>query len=152
MLAKTVLEEKNELLDNMARVIADLRAREKRLEKDLAELKGELRGIRERALQEGIRNLVEEVVLLADACGHGKDSADGFLAQRLIRLFQERYGLEIIEGDCSQVDPLLHQVIEVLHCPGQGSSVQVQARGFRLRGRLIRPALVKVLQGTREQE
>lgn len=121
------------------------------LAKTVLEEKSELQGTREQALQDGIRKLVEEVVSLLDACGHRKDGADGLLAQRLIRLFQDRYGLEIIEGDCGQVDPLLHQVIEVVRCPGQGSSVQIQARGFRLRGRLIRPALVKVLRGTRER-
>ena len=87
MLVKTVLEEKNELLDQKDRIIQELRNRQRQLETEL-ELKDELdqTTLREEALQEGIRLVVAEVVALASQYETGGQVLDKSLASRLIQL------------------------------------------------------------------
>lgn len=156
MLAKTVLEEKSEHLEQKDRTIRELRTQHGRLEAELEELKSELERIeterttlREEAVEEGMRRVIAEVVTLASEYEAGVQALDRSLASRLIYLFQERYGLEVIAGTPTRVDPERHRVIEVVEAPeGVGySSIRVLARGFRLEGKTIKSALVKVIKG-----
>ena len=155
MLVKTVLEEKNELLDQKDRIIQELRNRQRQLETEL-ELKDELdqTTLREEALQEGIRLVVAEVVALASQYETGGQVLDKSLASRLIQLFQDRYDLEVIAGAPTRIDPECHRVIEVVPAPEaeRCSSIRVLSRGFRIAGKTIKPALVKVIKGEAESK
>jgi molecular chaperone GrpE (heat shock protein) len=111
MLAKTVLEEKSELLDRKEELIRGLRSHNKRLEGELEELRGESRR------REG----------------------------ELIRLFQERYSLEVLNSAAGGIDPQIHQVVIAENGPQCDASLQVLRNGFRLEGKVIRPALVGVM-------
>jgi hypothetical protein len=130
MLAKSVLEEKSELLDRKEFLIRQLRSHNQRLEAELEELRGQSsrregeleRGL-ERARREGIRDVVEAVVCLAADYEGQEAGMNGSLAARLVRLLDERYALEVLSG---------------------AAGVQVLRSGFRLEGKLIRPALVEV--------
>ena len=154
MLAKTVLEEKNELLDQKDQLIQELMGRGRQLEQEVEELKKELTRseseadkMRDQAVQEGAGRVVAEVVHLISEYEPGDRSVDRTLVTRLMRLFQERYALEVIEGTPAAIDPRIHHVLEVAHNPLERSSLQVLEKGFRLAGRTIKPALLRVIKG-----
>jgi len=153
MLAKSVLEEKSELLEQKEAAIRRLCSRNRELEAELEELRGELKRCArelkssgEKGRRDGIRSVVAEVVrLVADYEAPQAGAAKG-LALRVIRLFQESYGLEVVENAAGTVDPQIHQVIVAEGDPQGGTSIQVLRKGFRLEGTVIRPALVKVVE------
>jgi len=73
------------------------------------------------------------------------------LASRLIRLFREKYGLQVIDTVSKNVDPGLHRVIEVVRRSDTDQPrLEVVAKGYRVDGKVIRPALVKVIEGPLE--
>ena len=157
MLAKSVMEEKSELLEQKEEVIRQLRHRQRQLDAELGETRRELElctreleSSRERARREGIRYVVEQVVCLAADYEVPDTGAGTGLAVRLIGLFQEKYGLEVVESAAEGVDPQIHQVIVAEHDPQGRTSIQVLRKGFRLAGKVIRPALVKVVEGNPE--
>ncbi len=145
MLAKTVLEEKNEQLEAKDLEIRELASRQRLLLEEVEELKDELeRSSREHAEArregrlEGAREVVEEVVgVLAD---WGPEEPK--LAARLLAVLGKKHGLEVIDGLPRQLDPRLHRVLEVSQSTEAG--IQLLARGFRLGERVLRPALVRV--------
>jgi molecular chaperone GrpE (heat shock protein) len=154
MLAKSVLEEKSELLDRKQDLIRQLRSHNKRLEGELEELRGqpsrregELQRDLERARREGVRDVVEAVVCVAADYEGQEAGIDGSLAARLVRLLQERYALEVLSSAAGGIDPQIHQVVIAEQDPGGSFSVQVLRHGFRLEGKVIKPALVKVVKG-----
>jgi len=146
MLAKTVLEEKNELLAKQERTIRDLKETVRRLQEDLQALLAERAQWRESGRQEGCLQVVAEAARMAGEHLGREDDRWG-LAYRLIRHFAERYGLELIDRAAGAVDPELHQVVEVVEDPLQESSMQILALGIRLGGRTVQPALVRVIRG-----
>jgi molecular chaperone GrpE (heat shock protein) len=152
MLAKTVIEEKNVLLDQKDEEIRKLRSREQGLQSRLVRAEEELQGFEaekaaavEQAFDRGRRESVAEVVRLA--ADYSQDGQEGSraLAGRLIRLFRDKYGLEVIDRVASRIDPEVHKVLEVVR-GREGSGAQVVSRGYRMEGKLIRPALVKVFE------
>jgi molecular chaperone GrpE (heat shock protein) len=146
MLAKTVLEEKNELLARQERTIRELKETVRLLEEDLKALLAERDRWQESGRQEGRSQVVVEAARMAGEYLGREDERWG-LASRLIRNFAERYGLELIDQAAGTVDPELHQVVEVVEEPLQKPSVQILARGFRLGGKTVQPALVRVIKG-----
>jgi molecular chaperone GrpE (heat shock protein) len=145
MLAKTVLEEKNEVLEAKDRQLRELTTRLRNLTEDFEELKAELEAssrecseVRRSAYLEGASQVVEEVVgVLAD---WGPEEPK--LAAHLLAMLREKHGLEVIEGVPEKLDPHLHRVLEVSRESQSGT--KVLAKGFRLEGRVLRPALVGV--------
>ena len=143
MLAKTVLEEKNELLAHQERTIRNL-------QETVEALRAEGARWRESGRQEGSVQVVAEAARLA--VEHLRMEDRWSLAARLIRHFQERYGLEVIEQAGGTVDPELHQVVEVVEAAGQAPSLQILAPGFRLNGKTVQPALVRVIRAKAAEE
>ena len=138
MLAKTMLEEKNELIDRKDIAIRELETRLKQRDAELAEAGEEL----QRCM--GRMEIIGEVVRLA---ADYDQSGTSNLASRLIRLFRDRYGLEVIDGAAEHIDPDVHRVIEVVRREERGETgFEVLARGFKMNGKVIRPALVKVIE------
>jgi molecular chaperone GrpE (heat shock protein) len=154
MLAKSVLEEKNELLEGKERIIVELRSKANALEAELETVRDELERraaelsvIRKASRQEGILSVVEEVVRIA-ADYHSRDGGESIkLACRLFRVFHERYGLEVLESVADGIDPEIHRVVELDYDPEGDSSIQVLSKGYQIAGRVIRPMLVKVIRG-----
>lgn len=149
MLAKTVLEEKNEILDRKDERIRELSSRERRLESELAEMREQLEAAargndqeREAAYRRGIRKVAAEVALLAL---DGEDGSGG-LSVRLIRLLERDYGMEIIDRVALPVDPRVHHVIEVVQSHEAVPHAEVLAKGIVLNGTPVRPALVRVFE------
>lgn len=160
MLAKTVLEEKNELLDEKDRLIRELRSQLTQREVELEELRAELKSserdrmvAEEEAVLKGKYRIVAEVIEFAAEYERGDEESENRLASRLIELFQQRYGLEVISGTPLKVDPQIHRVIEVVH-PKHSEvfpAIRVLTKGFRLAGRTIKPALVRVIGPGKEE-
>ena len=153
MLAKAVLEEKNEILDQKERTIRELRTNVEQVESEIETLheelercRFELSGIRETALKEGFVQIVTEVVQMLSDRLVGDTNPGLDLAIRLLGLFREKYGLEVIEEPPEKIDPEIHRVIVVDYDPEAEPTIQVLARGFRLGGKTLAPALVKVIQ------
>jgi molecular chaperone GrpE (heat shock protein) len=153
MLAKTVLEEKNELIDRKDDLIQEYRARENELRRELEMVRSELErcrderaNLREAARHEGARGVVEEVVRVAADYDGCEDSAAADLTRRLITLFQHDYGLEILAAVPARIDPAIHRVVEVGFQREEKQSIQILARGYRLDQRVLRPMLLRVLR------
>jgi molecular chaperone GrpE (heat shock protein) len=164
MLAKTVLEEKNEIIDQKDRIIRELYSKEKDLELELATFKNEIesaKGMLRRyvdlnktehgkILQSGTQKVIADVVAItadyADSLpavtGRGPE-IDGSLAARLIDLFVEKYDLEVLDGVPEAIDPKIHQVIEVSEDPCAEPALVQLSKGYKIGRKVIRPLRLK---------
>jgi molecular chaperone GrpE (heat shock protein) len=147
MLAKTVLEEKNQIIDRKDRTIRGLLSELEALKQELQNSARQLDGVRKSAHQQGMRTAIEDIICLVACYQDPGAGVENMLAARLIMLFKEKYGLEVLENAPVTIDPEIHQVIEVEQAADGGSSIQVISKGFRIAGKLIRPMRVKVIKG-----
>jgi molecular chaperone GrpE (heat shock protein) len=162
MIAKTVIEEKNELLDRKDRTIRELETRLQQLQtgalasqQELERCWADTEAAREEALKKGRMEAIGEVVGLAadyEYDGHRSGTCLN-LASRLIQMFREKYGLQVIDTVSENVDPGLHRVIEVVHSSAENEpGLKVLAKGYHVNGKVIRPALIKVIEEPTEPE
>jgi molecular chaperone GrpE len=128
--------ERDEYRDTLLRLKAEFDNFRKRTAREQTE-------VRERAAE----GLVEKLLVVLDACdaavGHG--SADVEPIAKMLLEVLERDGLERMAPEGQPFDPNQHDA--VLHEPGDdGESVVVEAlrTGYVWRGRVLRPAMVKV--------
>ena len=121
------------------------------------------RTTRERDQERGLAgvDLITKVLILADDFDRAIDSrpaglegdawADGIAAiDRKLRLLLESEGVTAVEAAAgSPFDPHEHEAVTAIPGTGlpDGSIVQEVRRGYRLRDRVIRPALVVVAAG-----
>ena len=159
MLAKSVIEEKNEILDQKDEIIRELAARARTLENDNEELRLALsRSMRHdeiiRAEERGsvLNVVISDVVRIAADYEDVHGSSSTGLASRIFGLFQEKYDLRVIEEQPQAVNPSLHHVVEVDHSGASTGSIEVLSSGYRLGETVIRPALVKVILGVRQSD
>ena len=54
------------------------------------------------------------------------------------------YGLEIIDGPADEVDPKIHQVVEVAN--GEKGDVVMLARGYKVGEKILSPMKVRVIK------
>jgi molecular chaperone GrpE (heat shock protein) len=156
MLAKSVIEEKNETLDRKDRTIRELSSRVRTLETNTEELRAALsRSVRrdemvraeERATT--LDDVISDVVRITADYEDVYGSSSTGPASRIYALFQEKYGLRVIAEPPQSVNPQLHHVVEVAHSGARSGSIEVLSNGYRLGETVIRPALVKVVLGVR---
>jgi molecular chaperone GrpE len=131
-----VTAERDSFLDDSRRIAADFSNFRRQVEKRNAEL-------REYASAE----LVEKLLPTLDACeaaiAHGSDDVAAVFASLLGTL--EREGLERVHPDGEPFDPNRHEA--VIHEEGDVEAPTVAAvlrTGYAWKGRVIRPAMVKV--------
>jgi len=57
-----------------------------------------------------------------------------------------RAGLTVVDTNGQMFDPYLHQAVETVNAPGRREHeiVEELQRGYKLKDRLLRPAMVKV--------
>lgn len=148
MLAKSVLEEKNELLDLKDRTIRELHSKVRRLELQVEEHRRELcrqSELGECAFVAGCRQVVAEVLRVVAPYDRPEAGPAAVLAGRLVALFCDSYGLDVVEDAPGHIDPEVHQVVEAFKTVGGGRRrVYVMSRGYRLGDRVLQPALVRV--------
>lgn len=131
-----VVSERDEYRDSLVRLQADFENYKKRVSKQADEL-------RDRAAESLVEKLLPVLDTAELAIAHG--GGDG-VAQLCATLFSvlEREGLERIDKAGEPFDPNCHDA--VAHEPGEGGQevAEVMRSGYRWRGRVLRPAMVKV--------
>jgi hypothetical protein len=146
MLAKAVLEEGNEHLENADGALLSLHGRERALRAELAHLRIEAAALAARAgdvartaRERGVLDAVCQVITAVSAV---EETAE---AEAFVALLAERHGVESIETADLPLDPHRFRVIEWRR--GPEDRVEVLRRGYRLGGDVLRPALVRVIVG-----
>jgi molecular chaperone GrpE len=134
----TATNERDEFKDHLLRLQADFDNYRKRVQKELGEAG-------DKALK-----FVEELLPVLDAVdaarAHGANEVDQ-VAGLLVDLLAKQ-GLERVGADGDVFDPTLHDA--VMHETGDDdvqTVAQVLRAGWRWRGRVLRPAMVKVIGG-----
>jgi molecular chaperone GrpE len=131
-----LLAERDEYRDTLLRVKAEFDNYRKRTARDEVE-------VRERAAA----SLAEKLLVVLDACdaaiGHGASDVEP-IAKVLGELL-EREGLVRLAPEGEPFDPNHHEA--VMHEPGEGGDsvvVETLRTGYEWKGRVLRPAMVKV--------
>lgn len=144
--------EKRELMDRLLRSQAELDNFRKRTHKEKEEIR-----------QHGAENLIRSLLPTLDGFEHALQHRDenvpeaffqGFeLIYRELREVLRRAGLEPVETEGKLFDPYVHQAVETVKAPGhkEHEIVGEMQRGYKLKGKLIRPAIVKVAMGDGEK-
>jgi molecular chaperone GrpE len=142
------LAENKDLYERLLRKQAEMDNFRKRTQKEKEEL-------RQHAAEELIRSLLPTLDGFERALGHRDDSVPGAFYQGLELIYRElrevlaRAGVTPIETSGQLFDPHLHQAVETVDAPGRREHeiVQEMQRGYRLKNKLLRPAIVKVAIG-----
>ena len=144
--------EKRELMDRLLRSQAELDNFRKRTHKEKEEIR-----------QHGAENLIRSLLPTLDGFERALQHRDenvpeaffqGFeLIYRELREVLRRAGLEAVETEGKLFDPYVHQAVETVNAPGhrEHEIVGEMQRGYKLKGKLIRPAIVKVATGDGEK-
>jgi len=157
-LKKELLEEQirsKELLNRLKYAQADLENYRKRAEKEMAEA-GEtsLMGLVGRLLV--VLDELSLAVKHAEAGGNGDALGEGFrMIQRNLEAALESVGVERIEALGRHFDPSLYEAAEKVEGAAEGDEVVVIVElraGYTIRGKVLRPSLVKVGPAPREEE
>lgn len=135
----SLVAERDEYRDTLLRLKAEFDNFKKRSAREAGE-------VRERAAEA----LVEKLLVVLDACdaaiGHGAPDVEP-IAKMLLEVLG-RDGLDRLDPVGEAFDPNQHDA--VLHEPGDGTDegesvvVEVLRTGYALKGRVLRPAMVKV--------
>jgi molecular chaperone GrpE len=143
-----VLAEKKDLYDRLLRKQAELENFRKRTQKEKEDL-------RQYAAEDLVRSLLPTLDGFERALQHGDESVPPAFYQGLELIYRElrevlaRAGLTPIETDGQLFDPYLHQAVETVNAPGRRDHeiVEELQRGYKLKNKLLRPAIVKVAVG-----
>jgi molecular chaperone GrpE len=145
--------EKKDLYDRLLRKQAELDNFRKRVQKEKEEF-------RQHAAEDLIRSLLPTLDGFERALSHRDESVPESFYQGLELIYRElrevlgRAGLVPIETAGKLFDPHLHQAVETVEAPGhrEHEIVGELQRGYKLRHRLLRPAIVKVAVAARPGE
>jgi molecular chaperone GrpE len=147
-------QEKQDLYDRLLRKQAELDNFRKRVQRE-----------KEEFLQHATADLIRALLPVLDgferALAHRDSSTPEQFSQGVELIYRElletlnRAGVHPIETEGKTFDPHLHQAVETVESPGHRDQeiVEELQRGYRLRNRLLRPAIVKVaVEGKRKGE
>jgi molecular chaperone GrpE len=148
-----LLAEKKDLYDRLLRKQAELDNFRKRAQKEKEEF-------RQHAAEELIRSLLPTLDGFERALSHRDESVPESFYQGLELIYHElrevlgRAGLVAIETTGKLFDPHLHQAVETVEAPERREHeiVGELQRGYKLKHRLLRPAIVKVAVTARPGE
>jgi molecular chaperone GrpE len=153
-LRRNLAQEKEKVeryLANWQRAQADLENFKKRSEQE----KGEIAKFANAALMLNLLPTLDDLERALDSVSAklaGLTWVDGIrLIYRKLQLALEAYGLSPIESVGKDLDPALHEA--VLQGEGEeGKVIEELQRGYKLHDWVLRPAMVKVGQGKKEEE
>lgn len=133
------LEKKaEELENNWKRALADYKNLEKRVEED-----------RENWVLFANEGLIKKLLPIADnlekLAEHFNDKGADLIVKELRNVLQE-FGVEEIKTDGSEFDPMKMEAIEMVKGE-RNKVVETISKGYMLKDKLIRPAVVKVGNG-----
>jgi molecular chaperone GrpE len=148
---ETALAEKNDLYDRLLRKQAELENFRKRTQKEKEDL-------RQYAAENLIRSLLPTLDGFERALQHRDESVPATFYQGLELIYRElrevlgRAGLEPIDTAGELFDPYLHQAVETVNAPGRREHeiVEELQHGYKLKNKLLRPAIVKVAVGGKD--
>ena len=143
-----VLAEKQELYDRLLRKQAELENFRKRTQRKEEE-------VRQYAAENLIRSLLPTLDGFERALQHRDASVPEAFYQGLELIYRQfsevlgRAGLAPIDTTGQLFDPHLHQAVETVNAPGRRNQeiVEELQRGYKLKNKLLRPAIVKVAVG-----
>ena len=131
-----IIAERDEFRDTMLRVKAEFDNHRKRVARDDVEKR-----------EQAAAALAEKLLVVLDACdaaiAHG--AADVEPIAKMLGELLEREGLEWVMPAGDPFDPTEHEA--VMHEPGDGGDpvvIETLRIGYRWKGRVLRPAMVKV--------
>jgi molecular chaperone GrpE len=142
---RKLLAEKADLYDRLLRKQAELENTRKRLQRE-----------KEDFLQHATADLIRALLPVLDAFERALKHRDANVTEEFYQGVELIYrnllevlgraGLAPIETAAQLFDPHLHQAVETVEAPGHRDQeiVEELQRGYRLRHRLLRPAIVKV--------
>lgn len=144
-------QEREQLLDRLARLQAEFENARKREARERAEF-------RDFAVSGAIEQMLpalDNLKLALNAKGSTEQLRSG--VELIVRQMEEALrglGIQPIEAVGAQFDPRLHEAlgsIETTEAPDHQVMEEVR-RGYRLKDRLLRPALVRVASNNKQQE
>ena len=146
-----VLAEKQELYDRLLRKQAELENFRKRTQRKEEE-------VRQYAAENLIRSLLPTLDGFERALQHRDESVPEAFYQGLELIYRQfsevlgRAGLAPIDTAGQLFDPHLHQAVETVNAPGRRNQeiMEELQRGYKLKNKLLRPAIVKVAMGGRD--
>ena len=146
-----VLAEKKDLQDRLLRSQAEMDNFRKRTQKEKEE-------IRQHAAENLIRSLLPTLDGFERALQHRDESVPEAFFKGLELIYRElrevlnRAGLVAVETEGQMFDPYLHQAVETVDAPGhkENEIVEEMQRGYKLKSKLLRPAIVKVAMGGKD--
>lgn len=156
MLAKTALEEKHEQIDKKEKSIRELHKKNRKLEAELEEARDMLSDIEEtqRAndvadFSKGTEAVINDIIEIISRYDHvcGSENPNNELCkmvENILEIFVNGHGLEIIDGPADEVDPKIHQVVEVT--TGKKGDVVMLARGYKVGEKILSPMKVRVIK------
>jgi molecular chaperone GrpE len=145
--------------DSVGRVEADLEEARNQLLRTQADFDNyRKRMLREqtqmaaRASERLISKLLPVLDNFERAISHGEGGSGVQLVYKELRNALEQEGLEEIDAEGKAFDPNVHEALSVIEGPNAKESTvhEVHQRGYRLRDRVLRPAMVVVAQPARE--
>ena len=142
---KKLQEEKAQLYDRLLRKQAELDNFRKRVQREKEEF-------RQHATEDLIRTLLPTLDSFERALKHRDSNVPEAVYQGLEMIYREvqgvlsRAGLEAVEAKGKLFDPHLHQAVETVEAREHRDQeiVEELQRGYKLKHRLLRPAIVKV--------
>jgi molecular chaperone GrpE len=143
--------ERDELRDQVLRRRAEFENYRKRVERDKEQATGDARAQILSGLLPTIDNF--ERALQAPAAGDDSSLRNGVeLIYRNLTAYLESQGVVIKDPTGERFDPQIHQALMHEEVPGvaEGTIVETFRKGYFLKDRLLRPALVKVAKGADE--
>ncbi|MCK5095166.1 MAG: nucleotide exchange factor GrpE [Spirochaetes bacterium] len=158
MLARSALEEKHELIDRKDRIIRELMQKNRDIEADLKEVKAVLSDMEEmeksnevNSYNRGIEAVIGDILHILvryEAVFNIKSESNEMkmLIEGIFNLLEKQYGLEIMDGAPAEIDPEIHQVIEVIAGKGKGREIIQLSKGYRIGKKILSPVKLKVIE------
>ena len=116
--------------------------------------------MRQHGAEDLIRSLLPTLDSFERALQHRDESVPETYYQGLELIHREfrdvlgRAGLTALDTEGKLFDPYLHQAVETVNAPGhrEHEIVAEMQRGYKLKNKLLRPAIVKVAVGGESEE
>ena len=139
-----VSQERDALLDRLARLQAEFENYRKRNAREQAEF-------REYAVADAVKNFLPILdnfdLALRSQTNEGAALRSGIeLIRKQMDDVLSRLGVQVIPAQGSTFDPRVHEAIEMVESPDHGDHEVIDElqRGYKLKERLLRPAMVRV--------
>ena len=140
---KSTFARNRELEDQLKRALADYQNLERRVEEERRIL-GQLSSA---ILIEKFLPVLDN---LENAQSHLKDQGLEIVLKQFKDILREE-NVEEVETEGSQFDPNWHEATEVVEGPNEGMVVKVIRKGYKLNGKVLRPAQVVVSRKSAEE-